>query len=127
MLMFVTIILKKALKGIDTVIHLAAETETGQSMYQINRYNEVNIMGTSNLFQAILSEGISLKKIILVSSRSIYGEGKYSCPVHGNVYPPERNASDMQKGDFGVYCPICREKLTLVPTDEKSKINPGSL
>lgn len=119
--------MKNALRGIDAVIHLAAETGTGQSMYQINRYNEVNIMGTSNLFQAILSEGLSIRKVILASSRAVYGEGKYSCPIHGSVYPTGRNIVNMQKGDFGVYCPNCGARLTLAPTDEESKIIPGSL
>ena len=68
----------EAVKDSEYIIHLAAETGTGQSMYQINRYNEVNIKGTSNIFQAIstLGKASMVKKIILSSSRSVYGEGK---------------------------------------------------
>lgn len=114
-------------KGCDYIIHLAAETGTGQSMYQINQYNEVNVMGTSNLFQAISSSKAKIKKFILTSSRSIYGEGKYECPVHGTIYPEARKMEDMQTGDFNMHCPICHHQLKLVPTDEESKVIPNSL
>lgn len=48
---------QKALEGVDVVLHLAAETGTGQSMYMINQYNEVNVMGLSNIFQALSLKG----------------------------------------------------------------------
>lgn len=111
----------------DYIIHLAAETGTGQSMYQINQYNEVNVMGTSNLFQAISSTGARIKKIILASSRSVYGEGKYGCKKHGVMYPNGRRIEDMKRGDFAMRCPLCNEELELLPTDEESKISPNSL
>lgn len=118
---------ERAIEDCDHIFHLAAETGTGQSMYQINQYNEVNIMGTSNLFQAISSNKVNIKKFILASSRSVYGEGKYLCSEHGVVYPSGRTVEQMRSGDFNVYCPICHEKLQLVPTDEASKISPKSL
>ena len=122
-------IVSQAVKDAECIIHLAAETGTGQSMYQINRYNEVNIMGTSNLFQAISNLGKSskVKKIILSSSRSVYGEGKYNCSTCGVVFPKSRNRETMIKGDFNLYCPKCGKKLDLVSTTEDSLINPCSL
>lgn len=113
----------------DYIIHLAAETGTGQSMYQINQYNEVNVMGTSNILQAISSAGKESKteKIILSSSRSVYGEGKYRCPHCGIVYPTARKKERMVSGDFGMYCDTCGAKLTLEPTTEDSAIKPSSL
>lgn len=113
----------------DFIIHLAAETGTGQSMYQINQYNETNIMGTSNLLQAIssLGERSRVKKIILASSRSVYGEGKYYCKKCGVVYPDSRRKENMKKGDFSMYCPICGEKVELLKTTEDSKVMPISL
>ena len=65
---------KRALKDQDIVVHFAAETGTGQSMYEVQRYNDVNVMGTSNLLQILANSNHSIKKIILSSSRSIYGE-----------------------------------------------------
>ena len=74
--------MQEALDDNEYILHLAAETGTGQSMYQINQYNDTNVMGTSNLLQAISLSGkkSNVKKIILSSSRSVYGEGKYECP-----------------------------------------------
>lgn len=88
---------KSAVADNEVIIHLAAETGTGQSMYQINQYNETNVMGTSNIFQAISLVGKESKvnKIILFSARSVYGEGKYECPRCGVVYPDNRDKEKM--------------------------------
>jgi len=64
-----------ALRGIDTVVHLAAETGTGQSMYSIRHYNDVNIAGTALLLDLISNLRYPVKKIVVASSRAIYGEG----------------------------------------------------
>lgn len=116
-------------KDTEYIIHLAAETGTGQSMYQINQYNEINIMGTSNILQAIssLGEESKVKKIILSSSRSVYGEGKYECEKCGIVYPDSRTREKMLNGDFTMYCPNCNKKLKLMRTEEDSAVKPASL
>ena len=116
-----------ALKGQDILIHLAAETGTGQSMYELSKYNNVNIMGTTNMLDCLAQENHNVKKIIIASSRAIYGEGKYMCSDHGATYPQERSELLMQKGDFDPKCMICDIDLRLVGTDEKSKINPLSI
>ena len=118
-----------ALEDVDYVIHLAAETGTGQSMYMINQYNSVNIMGLSNIFQALSLKGNdnTVRKIILSSSRSVYGEGKYECPNCGVVYPQGRSTSNMLHGDFSMYCDVCNIRLTLIPTTEDSQTSPNSL
>ena len=118
---------EKALKGQDAVIHLAAETGTGQSMYEITRYNEVNILGISHLLDTLANKNHSIKKMIIASSRSIYGEGKYYCKQDGHVYPVDRKEKDLLQGDFEPRCPICKSKLELKPTDELSKIHPSSI
>jgi dTDP-L-rhamnose 4-epimerase len=118
-----------AVAGQNYIIHLAAETGTGQSMYRINRYNEVNIMGTSNLLQAISSLGSNntVEKIILSSSRSVYGEGEYKCPKCGIVYPSARSKERMLQKDFGMYCDNCGAALHIIPTTEKCEVKPNSL
>jgi len=118
---------KKSLKGQDAVIHLAAETGTGQSMYEISRYNDVNILGTSHLLDFLANNKNSVKKLIIASSRSIYGEGKYKCENHGVVYPNDRIASNMLKGKFDLFCDVCGGELDLMPTDENSMIHPSSI
>lgn len=118
---------KKALENIDVVVHLAAETGTGQSMYEIEKYTDVNIKGTSIFLDILANEKHSVKKMLLASSRSIYGEGKYECEEHYIVYPNERKDEDMAKGDFAIKCPICNANTKLLATDEDSKIHPSSI
>lgn len=120
---------KKAIIDCDYIIHLAAETGTGQSMYEINQYNEVNVMGMSNIFQAISSNGSDskVKKIILASSRSVYGEGEYLCPKCGRVHPKARLKENMINKDFNMYCEICNSALSLIPTNESCEVTPNSL
>ena len=122
-------IVEKAVADNEYIIHLAADTGTGQSMYRINQYNDVNIMGTSNLLLVISSKGAknNVKKIILSSSRSVYGEGKYKCPNCGVVCPKSRNKENMIKKDFNLYCDKCGEKLKVLRTTEDSDVTPGSL
>ncbi|MFQ2243197.1 NAD-dependent epimerase/dehydratase family protein [Aeromonas enteropelogenes] len=116
-----------ALDGVDCVVHLAAETGTGQSMYQIKRYSDVNIGGSAIFLDLLANEKHSIKKLIIASSRSIYGEGKYSCQEHGIVYPTARDDVHMQQGDFNVKCPLCGVDVKLLATDEESKIHPSSI
>ena len=71
--------LERALYGIDTIVHFAAETGTGQSMYDIKHYADVNIGGTALLLDLIANKNLPIEKIIVASSRAIYGEGKYLC------------------------------------------------
>ena len=122
-------IVQDAIGDCEVILHLAAETGTGQSMYQINQYNETNVMGTSNLLQAIslASKESKVKKIILSSSRSVYGEGKYDCPNCGVIYPNGRIKEKLLEGDFDFYCPNCGNRMTLLPTTEDSAIKPASL
>lgn len=118
--------LKLALEGVNYVVHLAAETGTGQSMYEINRYTDVNIKGTSNLLEVILKNKLPIEKIILSSSRSVYGEGMYFCKGHGLVVPKSREIDDMKNGDFEVKCPICGEDIELRKTTEQCPLTPIS-
>ena len=118
---------EESLKGQDVVVHLAAETGTGQSMYEISRYVDVNIQGTANLLHLLANREHSVKKVIVASSRAVYGEGKYYCEEHGNVYPLERRESDLINGHFECTCPMCNRDVRLLATDEQSKLHPSSV
>jgi dTDP-L-rhamnose 4-epimerase len=118
---------QKALKGQDTVVHLAAETGTGQSMYEISRYVDVNIQGTAHLLHFLANNKHSVQKVIVASSRAIYGEGRYHCDAHGTVYPAERRENDLLNGRFECTCPICDGGVSLQATDENSKLHPTSV
>jgi dTDP-L-rhamnose 4-epimerase len=117
----------KALDGVHAIIHLAAETGTGQSMYEIEKYLDVNIKGTGLLLDILTNEKHKVERVIVASSRAIYGEGRYKCSVHGEVYPTERLEKDMSRGDFECKCPVCGGDVELLPTTENSKIHPTSL
>lgn len=117
----------KALEGIDGVIHLAAETGTGQSMYEIEKYVDTNIVGTALLLDILTNTKHSIKRVIVAESRAIYGEGKYYCNKCGDVYPDERKDEDMAKGEFECKCPKCGGALNLVATTEDSAIHPSSI
>lgn len=119
--------LMKVLPGVDTVVHLAAETGTGQSMYAIRHYSDVNIGGTALLLDVIANEPVPVRKIIVASSRAVYGEGKYECVEHGYVFPLSRSVRDMARGDFDVHCPVCGEPAQMVCTDEESPVRPASV
>lgn len=116
----------KALDGQDIIVHYAAETGTGQSMYEIQKYVEVNITGTAIMLDLLANASHKVKKVIIASSRSIYGEGKYINDKGISVYPKHRTAEHMDKGDFEVKF-LGSENLKLVATDEESKIHPSSV
>jgi dTDP-L-rhamnose 4-epimerase len=95
-------------------------------MYEIEKYSNVNIGGTALLMDILTNSKHSIKKIVVASSRAIYGEGKYICESHGVVYPFNRLDENMLKGDFECKCPICDNNVSVLPTDEESKIHPTS-
>ena len=117
----------KALEGQEAVIHLAAETGTGQSMYEIEKYVDTNIGGTAILLDILTNTIHSVKRVLVAESRAIYGEGKYYCEKCGDVYPTDRKDEDMAKGDFECHCPKCGGNVTLVATTEDSAIHPSSV
>lgn len=117
----------KALDGQDAVIHLAAETGTGQSMYEIEKYVDTNIGGTALLLDILTNTKHHVKRVLVAESRAIYGEGKYHCQKCGDVYPLNRCDEDMSKGDFECKCPKCGGEVELLSTTEDSAIHPSSV
>lgn len=118
----------RALQGVDAVIHLAAETGTGQSMYEIEKYVRVNIGGTAILLDLLTNTRHRVKRVVVAESRAIYGEGRYwSDDLGGYVYPDERPDETMRHGDFEVKYPGCTKPLKLVGTTEDSAIHPNSV
>ena len=118
---------KQAIKGQEIIVHLAAETGTGQSMYESKKYYDVNVMGTSYMFDVLSSFNHNVQKIIVASSRAVYGEGKYFCSAHNEVYPTKRNELDLDSAEFNLKCDICGADLELLATDEDSRLNPLSV
>lgn len=118
----------KALANRDAVVHLAAETGTGQSMYEISRYQDVNLGGTATILNAIVNRPrLGLHKIVIASSRAIYGEGKYRCPEHGIFYPKGRSLDRLRAKMYEPVCPSCGIEGMPEPTSEDSPALPLSL
>ena len=116
-----------ALRDQHAVVHFAAETGTGQSMYEIERYCRVNIGGTALLLDVLANASHAVRRVVVASSRAIYGEGKYLAAAGQAVYPRQRAATDMSRGDFEVKHPDGGASLRVVATDEESLIHPSSV
>jgi dTDP-L-rhamnose 4-epimerase len=116
-----------ALADVDYVYHLAADTGVGQSAYSVRRYFQTNVLGTAALWEAIQRTGPPIKRLVLSSSRAVYGEGKYNCPTHGPFFPKQRSEQQLQARDWWHYCPICSSRLNFGPTDEEAPLNPVSV
>ena len=121
--------MQKALIGVSKIIHLAADTGTGQSMYEIDRYFSVNVQGTATLLDLLQNDpcGQRVESIVVASSRAIYGEGAYLCQVHGTVFPNQRAKAVMETGTFEPFCPHCNTTLSLSATSESAPFNPMSV
>lgn len=116
-----------ALQGAQCVIHLAAETGTGQSMYEVSRYGRTNLTGTTELCDLLVrGAGKKVERLVVASSRAIYGEGAYRCPEHGIIYPKSRPARDKEMSLFDPGCPICGGECPSIPTPESAPFQPSS-
>lgn len=118
--------LRQTIEGIDLIVHLAAETGVGQSMYAIEKYVNINIYGTAIILDILANTKNAVKKIVLASSRAVYGEGKYECHNCGVVYPPSRSLQQIENKEWQMKCPKCREYVKSLPTDEDSLLSPSS-
>jgi dTDP-L-rhamnose 4-epimerase len=116
----------EALPGQDAVVHLAAETGTGQSMYEIRRYVDTNIAGTAQMLESLAKGSYGVKKLVVASSRALYGEGRYRDSTGRIVYPGARDIVNLKEGRFELYDEN-NAPLELMSTDESSKLHPSSV
>lgn len=121
--------LKEVIKEADIVVHFAAAVGVGQSQYQIAKYVETNIQGTANLLDILANEKHKVKKLLVASSMSIYGEGFYECKKCGRVKPPLRDPERFKKDctHWEPECPNCKGPLKPVPTPEETPLISNSI
>ncbi len=119
--------LTKALSGVKVVFHLAAAVGVGQSMYQIQHYVEYNTLGGAILLDILATERHRVRKLVVASSMSIYGEGAYHCTQCGKVYPPPRPLRQLKARDWEMHCPTCGRVATPLPTAEDKALQPTSI
>lgn len=115
--------LSKVVAGANAIYHFAAAVGVGQSMYEIADYYGCNIQGTANLLQAILDTRSEPEKLIVASSMSIYGEGRYRCANCGDVAPSPRTVTQLKRRLWDLECPFCRELMTPAATDEAKSLD----
>jgi dTDP-L-rhamnose 4-epimerase len=118
----------QAIEGVDAIVHFAAQTGTGQSMYQIARYTDENVGGTGLMWDILANETHQIKKVLVASSRSIYGEGTYRCSAKcGNVVPEPRTKIQLDRHEWSPICPKCGATVEPIATPEDSIPQPASL
>ena len=118
---------KQALSGVEAVMHLAAMVGVGQSMFQVKRYVDVNSGGTANLLDALANTSHGVKKIVVASSMSIYGEGRYQTKDGRNVEASERTEADLASRKWDIHDPKSGERLIPKPTDEEKPLRCASI
>jgi dTDP-L-rhamnose 4-epimerase len=116
---------KTLIEGTDVVIHLAAQTGTGQSMYEINRYIQHNVNGTAKVLELISMLKKKPKRIILSSSRAVYGEGAYTDGVK-TYYPKGRESDNLKAGRWEIYSDQSLQ-LDCLKMQENQVCNPTSV
>ena len=119
--------LHAAMDGCEAVLHLAAAVGVGQSMYQPYHYCSVNTDGTAQLLDIIANEQTTIRKIVVASSMSIYGEGAYNCGICGVVFPISRDPSDLSSLYWEVRCPACQRALKPTATPESKPLSSTSI
>ena len=112
---------------VDAIIHLASRVGVGQSMYQVERYVAANTKGTANLLDVLVTEGHDVKKMVVASSMSMYGEGRYSCDNCGLMSPELRGNKQLDEKNWELLCPSCGATLKSEPTDEEKPLQPTSI
>jgi dTDP-L-rhamnose 4-epimerase len=119
--------LDRALSDVPAVVHLAAQVGVGQSMYAIGPYVGDNALGTATLLDRIVSGVHRVRRLVVASSMSIYGEGRYRCAACGLVAPDLRPRTQLEARDWEMRCPTCRATVEPVPTDEDKPLKPTSV
>ena len=119
--------LGRVLDGIEVIFHKAAAVGVGQSMYQIGKYVSSNVLGTAKLLDFLVREEHDVKKLLVASSMSIYGEGKYECQECGVIYPRLREETQLRERKWEMTCPTCGKEVNPLPTDESKPLHPTSV
>ncbi len=119
-------VLDSALRGVDAVYHLAAAVGVGQSMYEIESYTSINNLGTAKLLEKVISLRRQIRKLVVASSMSIYGEGLYEDSLGRIMEPPERSLSQLKNGQWDLLDRDGRP-LTPLPTTETKQAQPSSV
>lgn len=106
----------------QAVVHFGAAVSVGQSMYQIDRYVDVNTRGTALLLDILVNTKHNVEKVLVASSIGVYGEGAYRCRTHGVVAPAIRPESQLAARDWEQHCPECGVHVESIYTPENKAL-----
>ena len=120
-------VIQTAVQDQEVLFHEAAMVGVGQSMYQIARYIQVNAMATAQLLDVLVNQEHGIKKLIVASSMSVYGEGAYRSPSGGLAFPPSRDTRQMDRGEWELRDQKTGEILIPIPTQETKPSSPSSI
>jgi dTDP-L-rhamnose 4-epimerase len=115
-----------ALQGVDAVCHQAARVGLGVDFADVADYVNDNALGTAILFKALHRAGFR-GRLVQASSMVVYGEGAYSCQMHGRVAPGERRSTDLESGRFEPPCPRCGRQLSPLLVEETAPLDPRNV
>ncbi len=111
---------ERALQNIDAVFHLAAYQDY---LPDFAKFFHVNTVGTAWLYEIIVEKKLPIQKVVVASSQSTYGEGRYECATDGVQYPSPRSIEQLMQRDWEPHCPVCGHAMKPTLTDE-SQVNP---
>jgi dTDP-L-rhamnose 4-epimerase len=121
-------VIRSLLRDVDTVVHLAAAVGVGQSMYEIREYIDKNTGDTAALLDTIANEPNNVRKLVVASSMSVYGEGKYRCDsCHANGFPSSRDKESISRLGWEHICDQCGGHISPVSTSEDKPLAPASI
>src|SRR5262245_31513458 len=100
----------------DAVVHFGAAVSVGQSMYQVDRYVDVNTRGTALLLDILVNAKHHVEKVLVASSIGVYGEGAYECATHGAVAPKIRSEEKLAAREWELRCPVCQPQAESIKT-----------
>jgi dTDP-L-rhamnose 4-epimerase len=119
--------LDRCLRECDAVYYFPASTGTGQSMYRMGEYCDVNVRGAGVFADALLAHRSRISMVVVSSSRAVYGEGAALCHEHGRVFPRSRKAIDLGAGRFDAVCPRCAKPVEALSSREDDSYGPVSI
>jgi len=118
--------MERALRGVDYVFHMAAYQDY---LPDFSTFIHTNTESTALIFELAVSDPdrFPLRKLVVASSQSVSGEGKYSCDAEGTVFHPDPRPPDqLQRGEWDIQCPTCGSTATPLLIDEATCSNPGT-
>jgi dTDP-L-rhamnose 4-epimerase len=111
-------VVDRALEDVDAVAHLAAAVGVGQSMYEPYHYVRANDLGAASVLQAVVARRDRVRRLVVASSMSLYGEGAYQCPSCGGRERTERTEEQLQARRWEIACAACGADMAVRPTPE---------